>query len=244
MSYLRCISHPEAYPALDPTAVPPRRPLAAPIAAPTPGLPDAAPIAAPSPAPIAVPAIAAPAMFWLAVAAGSPPACCIAHCLQAKSSAWNCSNGLPGGGSTMTLGPVGMVAHPVNAAIATNCTRIRFPIILHLPLPPWRRGRLGNDGHPPARTLLDVGIVALGILAVVPILRLLRLRLEIHWGLRLDDHRWSGIRRVRRSPPGWPPPPRTRSPPEGHPNKNPSPVVAVCLGIAISVAIATGPGIT
>jgi hypothetical protein len=41
------------------------------------------------------------------------PVCWNAHWRHSASSAWNCSNALPVPGSTMTLGPVGKVTHPV-----------------------------------------------------------------------------------------------------------------------------------
>jgi hypothetical protein len=44
------------------------------------------------------------------------PICRSAHLRQLASSAWNTSNGLPGAGSTITLGPVGTVAQPASAS--------------------------------------------------------------------------------------------------------------------------------
>src|SRR5438552_13244273 len=124
MSYRRWASQPDACPALAPTIVPPRRPPPAPIAAPTPGLPEAAPIAAPSPAPRRVPRVAVLTVLWAATPLGGIPICCCAHCRHPASSTWNCSNGFPGAGSTITPGPEGRVAHPLSAT-ATTATATR-----------------------------------------------------------------------------------------------------------------------
>jgi hypothetical protein len=53
-------------------------------------------------------------------------------------------------------------------------------------------GRRRNNLHPAVRALLHIGVIAFGILAVIPVNRFLRLegRLDIHlWFWLLDDDR-------------------------------------------------------
>src|SRR5207244_4714499 len=83
----------------------------APAAAPIAGLPAAAPRAAPAAAPTAVPTAAPVTMVSVAAFLVVMPAAWSAHWRQAMSSAWNWSKGLAVPGSTITLGPVGNVAH-------------------------------------------------------------------------------------------------------------------------------------
>jgi hypothetical protein len=95
-----------------------------------------------------------------------------------------------GGGSTITLGPVGRVAHPPSTTRTSNKKTPLFSFIisslLHV-----RRNRRRNDLHPAARTLLHIWIIALRIPAVIPIilLLLLRGRLDIYLRLLLDYRR-------------------------------------------------------
>jgi len=103
-------------------AVPPSRPTPAPAAAPTPALPAAAPSAAPAAAPTRVPITAPPTVLSVAVLSAVVPICCEAHWRQSASSAWNCSKLLLLPGSTMTLGPVGMVAQPTSSTRAAQGT--------------------------------------------------------------------------------------------------------------------------
>ena len=67
--------------------------------------------------------------------------------------------------------------------------------------------------HPPARAGFNVGVVALGVLTVVPIIRFLLMLLNIRLGLLFDHNRRRWIVRVvwiigvrRRTPPPWSPP--------------------------------------
>jgi len=148
VSYRRCASQPYAISAFEPLAPPSRNPDPAPMAAPAPGLPATAPKAAPRPAPTSVPIPAPIAVFWVTGVPGGAPNCCAAHCRQAASSAWNCSKGFPADGSTITLGPVGTVAHPPTSNTPTpinakkgNVLRMISPV-----LPP-----IGQAGQPATR---------------------------------------------------------------------------------------------
>jgi len=96
------------------------------MAAPVPGLPAAAPIAAPAAAPTAVPTAALATVLLVAAAPGVvPPTCWCAQARQPASSAWNCSNGFPVPGSTITLGPEGIVAHAAKRTV-TGSNPIHF----------------------------------------------------------------------------------------------------------------------
>jgi len=55
------------------------------------------------------------------------PVCRAAHWRHAASSAWNCPRVFPLPGSTMTLGPVGSVAHAVENSAAVIDRRHNFP---------------------------------------------------------------------------------------------------------------------
>jgi hypothetical protein len=46
------------------------------------------------------------------------------------SSAWNTSNGLPGGGITITLGPVGTVAHPATTSRTKDIKIFRLHVLM------------------------------------------------------------------------------------------------------------------
>ncbi len=66
------------------------------------------------------------AVFRASARPGVVPTCCCAHWRQTTSSTWKASNVLPVPGSTITLGPAGMVAQavsdraPTRAGIATG----------------------------------------------------------------------------------------------------------------------------
>ncbi len=77
------------------------------------GLPAAAPSAAPAAAPTTVPITAPPTVLSVAVFCAVVPTCCEAHWRQTASSPWNCSKLLLLPGKTMTLGPCGTVAQPL-----------------------------------------------------------------------------------------------------------------------------------
>jgi hypothetical protein len=106
------------------------------------------------------------------------------------SSDWNCSNDFPSGGSTITLGPVGIVAHPVSARNAA-ARNILFPYLNIASLSFILRDRRRYNPQPAFRTLFDIGIVALGLRAVIPVtlFLLLRCRLYIYLWLLLGDDR-------------------------------------------------------
>ena len=173
------------------------RPDPAPIAAPAAALPEAAPIAAPSPAPIKAPIAAPPVRFWLTTPAGVAPVWSAAQFLQARSSDWNTSKDFPVDGSTITLGPVGIVAHALKIKTAANITRKRVDFILaSSPLGVgWRR--LRNDLHPSARATFHIRVIALRILTIIPVIIRLLLRLDNHRRLLLDDDRRRGVIAIR-----------------------------------------------
>src|SRR5262245_46146902 len=148
--------------------------------------------------------------------------CGRAHWRQRASSAWNCSNAFPVPGSTITLGPVGTVTHPVakmlTASAATSPTRV---------IRPSRslRWRGWYDHHPTLRALAHVGVITPRLGAVVPValrLGLARCRgnlLNVGLGGGLSDDRGRRVRvgeGDRRNPiPGRSPPrPRAPTPPE------------------------------
>ena len=149
------------------------------MARPAPKSPVAAPIAAPSPAPNIVPTAAPLTRVWLALSTGSPPTCWLAHCRQTASSDWNTSKGFSGPGHTMTLGPVGIVAQALNATKANSKRKIPFMFMLAYPLLLAGRGYFRFHLYPTARTTFNVRVVALRILAVIPIVRLLLRRFAI-----------------------------------------------------------------
>ena len=68
-------------------------------------------MAAPAAAPTAVPTAAPVSMLSLAAFFVVMPAEWSAHWRQVASSPWNCSKFFPVPGNTITLGPVGTVAH-------------------------------------------------------------------------------------------------------------------------------------
>jgi hypothetical protein len=119
----------------------------------------------------------------------------------------------------MTLGPLGIVAHPTsmsNAIRDKKTLNLRFIILLFL-LVWWARRR--NNLQPPAGTAFYIRIVALGFPAEVPIIRLfflLRGRLNISLRLLLVSRCrivrvrivWI-IRIIGCTPPPWVPPSRT-----------------------------------
>jgi hypothetical protein len=69
-------------------------------------------------------------------------------------STWNTSNGFPGAGSTITLGPVGSVAQPLSAS-ADNTERPRKRRVRSI-FPSYRSGGTGDGTtciHPPGHSL-------------------------------------------------------------------------------------------
>src|SRR5277367_2390148 len=102
-----------------PIPAPPSAPAPAPMAAPRPP-----PIAAPSPAPSTVVRAAAPRPRVLALSAW-PATDCWANCLQTDWSYWNASNGLPGPGMTLTVGPIGVCAQAPATGSARGCPTSR-----------------------------------------------------------------------------------------------------------------------
>src|SRR5919197_2744772 len=120
MWYRRCTDEPASYALPAPMAVPPSNPPPAPTAAPVAGLPAAAPIAAPAAAPTAVPAAAPVTVLVVAAFFRVVPVCWAAHWRQTPSSVWNCSKFLPVPGRTITLGPVGTVAHAAKTSPAAT----------------------------------------------------------------------------------------------------------------------------
>jgi hypothetical protein len=110
------------------------------------------------------------------------------------SSAMNCSNGFPSGGSTITLGPLGMVAHPTRAS-STKDVKMLLPYLNISSLSLIRRNRRRNNLQPALRTLFNIGIVPLGIRTVIPVILFLLLwgRFYIYRLLLLVDDRWCRI---------------------------------------------------
>src|SRR4030042_5249986 len=110
------------------------------------------------------------------------------------SSAMNCSNGFPCGGSTITLGPLGMVAHLISAD-STRDKKMLVPYLNISSLSFIRRNRRRNNLQPALRTLLNIGIVTLGIRTVIPVTLFIFLwgRLYIYRLLLLVDDRWCRI---------------------------------------------------
>jgi hypothetical protein len=147
---------------------------------------------------------------------GSGPARSLAHFLQTASSDWNSSKGFPGPGDTVTLGPVGIPAQALNATTAKSNRKIPFKFILACPPLLVGRGRLWYYRYPTARAIFNIWVVALRILAVVPVMGLPSLGFAICWR-RLSCPRWiigppqvrpSGIVPIR--PPRIGPPPIIR----------------------------------
>src|SRR5215472_8179933 len=141
---------------LAPIADPNRSPPPAPAAAPSAGLPAAAPRAAPAAAPKTVPIAALVTPLWLAACPGDVPVCTEAHCRHATSSAWNSSKVFPPPGSTITLGPVGTLAHaPTNSGTATSkpISRLDMSSILAVWDVPQCVGGCGETGcQPPGQS--------------------------------------------------------------------------------------------
>src|ERR1700675_720883 len=115
------------------------------------------------------------------------------------SSAWNCSKDLPPPGSTITLGPVGTVAQAPRSG-----TRISNPIhrlnnvffLTPCPNASTRRRRwLRRHRLPASRTLPNVRVVPLRVLAVEPGLLGLNILLDIRLGRGLG-HRWRRVSRI------------------------------------------------
>jgi hypothetical protein len=90
----------------------------------------------------------------------------------------------------MTLGPGGNVAQP-ESSITTDSIPAEFFSFIS-PSPPSSAGwnGIGHHLHPSARAGFNVGVVALGILTVVPIIGFLLILLDIRLGLLSDNNRW------------------------------------------------------
>ena len=132
----------------------------------------------------------------------------------------------------MTLGPGGMVAHPVIKTATLNITT-HFPRSMFTdsffgkgvgnkhrgapfspPVLVWRNC-LRHHFHPPARACPHVGVIAAGVLTVVPVIGFFRLRLAHVDRRLLNDHCGRRVVWIRRShhhgrPPVGPGAPRRR----------------------------------
>src|SRR5512139_1847188 len=84
------------------------------------------------------------------------------------SSAWNCSKDFPAGGITITLGPVGIVAHPLNTSNQNTKKMPSLPFIMTL-LAPVRWSRRRYNLQPTTGTSFHVRIVVFGIRAEIPV---------------------------------------------------------------------------
>jgi hypothetical protein len=103
------------------------------------------------------------------------------------------SKGFPGLGMTETVGPMGIVAHPLRTRPVKRRRRPGFQFML----PPFfsRRGRSRNDPRPPTRTVGDVGVIPLGSLAVVPVGVWFRFGVGGRLGNSIRIiRRWAGVR--------------------------------------------------
>src|SRR5262249_54072793 len=88
-------------------------------------------MAAPNAAPSRVPMVAPPTVFDTAASPGDTPLWRSAHGRHASPSPWNPSNGSPGPGSTITLGPVGAVTHaPTRGTSKIRNTAVRLSTAL------------------------------------------------------------------------------------------------------------------
>jgi hypothetical protein len=96
----------------------------------------------------------------------------------------------------VTLGPIGTVAHPLNMATPNKIIKPHFQFILPYLLSWLGRRYIWYYLHPSARTTFDVRVVALWILAVIPIARLLLLRFTIDRRL-MNNHRRGYIIGIR-----------------------------------------------
>src|SRR5579862_209927 len=146
-------------------------------------------MSAPAAAPIAVPITA---LFTpLSAAAWSaevPPTWLLANCRQSMSSARNWSKLLPVPGSTITLGPVGMLTQaPSSSNEPASATREMIGMAFIL-----ASARLRGDPLPAGRAVLHVGVIRVRRGAVVPgplHLLLWRCRRELLLRGLLDVHR-------------------------------------------------------
>src|SRR5258708_14525575 len=145
-----------------------------------PPAPGAAPLrppsAAPAAAPIAVPTTALFAALSAAISEGEvPPICTSANWRHSTSSKRSWSKLFPVPGSTMTLGPLGMLTHATSSSDAAKTVETRRRLMAGSA--PGRR--LRRHALPAPGTFLDVRIVGLGLAAIAPIgggLRRRRLR--------------------------------------------------------------------
>jgi hypothetical protein len=90
----------------------------------------------------------------------------------------------------MTLGPGGNVAQPESINTTDNMPAALFSFISPSPSSSAGWNRVGHHLHPSARAGFNVGVVALGILTVVPITGFLLILLSIHLRLLFDNSRW------------------------------------------------------
>src|SRR6185436_2159912 len=127
--------------------LPPMRPAPAPAAAPL--LP---PMAPPATAPITVPMAALEMPLFAAALLGEMPVWLLAYARQSRSSARNWSKLMPVPGSTITVGPLGMVMQPARssaAPIAATFTEVFMGSV----------GRLRGNALPACRAFLHIGVV-------------------------------------------------------------------------------------
>src|SRR5262249_40024095 len=120
--------------------------------------------AAPSKVPATAPLVALREAAWLGV---TPATCSRAYWRQTKSSVRNWSKPLLLPGNTNTLGPSGMVAQPLVNMNMPTASRLNCPLMVFLSrLLLWG---MGNLPDPSARASLDIGIITLGLAAVIPV---------------------------------------------------------------------------
>jgi hypothetical protein len=96
-------------------------------------------------------------------------------------------------GITRTLGPGGIVAQPESIITTKSIPAALFSFIS--PSLPSSAGGNGfrNHLHPPARARVNVGVVTLGVLAVIPIIRFLLILLNIRLGLLFGINGWRRV---------------------------------------------------
>jgi hypothetical protein len=114
-------------------------PITVPPAAPTPA-PRPPPIAAPRAAPSRVPTTALPTTALLACS-GPAATCVLAKFLHTTSSSAKASKGLPGAGSTVTVGPSGGVVQALKTRGMTANATLIFIVLPHAE----RRSRASVD---------------------------------------------------------------------------------------------------
>src|SRR5579863_488770 len=156
-------------------------------------------MAAPKPAPSTVPSTAPPSALVFAFST-APPIWFDAYSLHTASSSAKTLNGLFGAGMTCTVGPIGCVAHALSSATEVSAAIAAFFLITKFS-PSMSRRRCRRHRTPRGVALGYIGIIALRIVAVIPILRGARRGtgrrrrgiggLHIDWRRRIDDRgRW------------------------------------------------------